>query len=67
MRNISISELVSCCKTFLDIVGLIPVSHNRDFRRRGVDAHNEAFTFRESFHKRRAYTVERGLFMQTRV
>jgi hypothetical protein len=64
MHNFSILQLVSCCTTLLDIVGLVPVSHNRDFRFCRVDAYEEGSAFRESFEKSRAYATERGLFMQ---
>jgi len=42
----------------LDVVILISLSHNRDFRLCRVDAYEEASAFRESLHKSRAYTAE---------
>ena len=56
---------VASFKDFLDVLGLVPVSHNRDFRLCRVDAYHEAPTFYEASHELSTYTVERRLFMQT--
>lgn len=58
LRDAGMSQLIDLLKMFLDVVDLVPVSHNRDFRLCRIDAYKEASAYREPFLKLRAYTAE---------